>query len=118
FAQLLELDESSAPRRESIDHILKAGRHLLELINEVLDIARIESGRLNISPEPVRIGEVVGETARLVGPLAEERGIRIEAELPAEAAERYVTADRQRLAQVLLNLISNAVKYNVEGGTV
>ncbi len=116
FAQLLEMDDLNAEQRQGVDQILKGGRHLLGLINEVLDIARIEAGRLSLSPEPVQIGEVVQEVLALVQPLAAERNIRFEHTISPQTC--HVTADRQRLRQVLVNLMSNAVKYNREGGLV
>jgi PAS domain S-box-containing protein len=115
FAQLLELDVHGPTERESVQHILKGGRHLLALINEVLDIARIEAGNLSISPEPVLVSDVVRGALDLVRPQAAARGIRL---ADTVTGDRYVTADRQRLQQVLLNLLSNAVKYNREGGGV
>jgi len=115
FAQLLELEVQGAEQRESVDHILKGGRHLLGLINEVLDLARIEAGNLAMSPEPVLVNEVVRAAVDLIRPQAANRSIEIVEAVPAD---RYVTADRQRLQQVLLNLLANAVKYNKEGGTV
>ena len=117
FAQLLEMDSLDAEQRESVNHILKGGRHLLELINEVLDIARIEAGRLSISPEPVSVKDAVQESLELIAPLAEEDDIRLESRL-AGARDWHVLADRQRLKQILLNLLSNAVKYNRRGGAV
>jgi PAS domain S-box-containing protein len=115
FGQLLELDELSALQEESVGQIMKGGRHLLDLINEVLDIARIEAGRLSISPEPIRLQEILGEVAALVRPLAEGRNVSIERIITCPF---YALADRQRLKQVLLNLFSNAVKYNARGGMV
>jgi len=115
FAQLLELDAQNPEQREGIEHILRGGRHLLGLINEVLDIARIEAGKLTISLEPVPAGDVISSALDLVRPQAASRGIRLPA---AIACDGHVMADRQRLQQVLLNLLSNAVKYNREGGTV
>ncbi|MGH2373977.1 MAG: ATP-binding protein, partial [bacterium] len=117
FAQLLEMDQLMPAQRESVEHILHGGRHLLELINEVLDISRIEEGRLRISLEPVSVREVVDDSLRLIAPLATEGGIHVEGNLN-EAEDRHVQADRQRLRQVLLNLLANAVKYNRKGGTV
>jgi signal transduction histidine kinase/CheY-like chemotaxis protein len=117
FAQLLEMDALSAEHRESVGHILKGGRHLLELINEVLDIARIEAGRLAISPEPVSVNLLVKESLDLIAPLAVKEHVHLDGNL-AETSERHVQADRQRLRQVLLNLLSNAVKYNRKGGAV
>jgi signal transduction histidine kinase/CheY-like chemotaxis protein len=115
FAQLLEQDQLEDDQRECVEQILKGGRHLLALINEVLDIARIEAGRLALSPEPVATREVFRGALDLIRPQAATRGATLVAETgPA----RYVIADRQRLQQVLLNLLSNAVKYTGEGGTV
>jgi PAS domain S-box-containing protein len=117
FGQILELRGSLDERdRDAVESILKAGRHLLELINEVLDLSRIESGRMAISPEPVELADLASEALDLIGPLAQERSVRLTAELGL--CHRHVTADRQRLKQVLLNLLSNAVKYNRHGGEV
>jgi signal transduction histidine kinase len=117
FAQLLEMDAETDDQQESLRHIVRAGRHLLELINEILDIARIESGNLTLSLEPVEAGDAFREAVALVRPLADERGITVsEASWPD--GNEYVTADRQRLKQVLLNLLSNAIKYNATGGSV
>ncbi len=117
FAQLLEMDSLGPQQRESVEHILKGGRHLLRLINEVLDIARIEAGRLTISPEPVRLRDVVQETLDLMRPLAAEMSVQL-ADDAAGARALHVLADSQRLKQVLLNLVSNAIKYGGRGGTV
>jgi CheY-like chemotaxis protein len=117
FAQLLDMDNLTEDQRESVTQILEAGRHLLELMNEVLDISRIESGNLSLSPEPVAAWEVVEQVARLMRPLGAARRIDVQV-LPATIGKRYVRADRQRLNQILLNLMSNAVKYNREGGSV
>jgi signal transduction histidine kinase/CheY-like chemotaxis protein len=115
FAQLLELEMNGAEQRESVDHILKGGRHLLALINEVLDLARIEAGKLAMSPEPVLVKDVVRASVDLIRPQAAKRHVSI---IDTVADDRYMTADRQRLQQVLLNLLSNAVKYNKDGGLV
>jgi PAS domain S-box-containing protein len=117
FAQLLELDELDGRHGEAVGHIVKGGRHLLELINEVLDIARIEAGELRLSLEPVAADELAEESIALVGALADRRGIRIEADF-RDVDSAWVLADRQRLKQVLLNLLSNAIKYNRETGHV
>jgi signal transduction histidine kinase/ActR/RegA family two-component response regulator/HAMP domain-containing protein len=117
FAQLLEMDLLNQEQRESVGHILKGGRHLLDLINEVLDISRIETGRLAISLEPVSVREVVIESLDLIAPLAAKQKIRLESGT-RDVPDRFVLADRQRLKQVLLNLLSNAVKYNRPQGTV
>jgi signal transduction histidine kinase/ActR/RegA family two-component response regulator len=116
FAQLLEMDASEPAEQESVSHILKGGRHLLALIDEVLDISRIEAGRLPISLEPVLVGDTVRTALDLVRPQAAARDVALGGD--AGDDERHVTADRQRLQQVLLNLLSNAVKYNRQGGAV
>jgi PAS domain S-box-containing protein len=115
FGQLTELEAVTPTQRENADHILKAGRHLLHLINEVLDITGIESGRLHLSVEPVRVSEAVQEVFDLIGPLAAARKIQLRT-VGLDIADPYVHADRQRLKQVLLNLVANAVKYNRDGG--
>lgn len=117
FAQLLELDALSLNQRESVAHILKGGRHLLALINEVLDIARIESGRMALSLEPVAVREVATEAFDLITPLATQHDVHVRCDA-AGMDHLFVLADRQRLKQVLLNLLSNGVKYNRQGGTV
>ncbi len=116
FAQLLELDPLSPEQRESVAHVLRGGQHLLELINEVLDISRIESGHLTIANEPVPVGAVLREAVDLIRPLAAERSVHLYDS--ASAAASTVQADRQRLKQVMVNLLSNAVKFNRAGGTV
>ena len=116
FAQLLELAELGAEDAEGVALILRAGRHLLDLINEVLDVVRIESGRLSLSLEPVSVAEVVTESLDLVRTAAAARSLVIEA--PAARDPNLVVGDRQRLKQVLVNLLSNAVKYNRDAGRV
>ncbi|MFY9783021.1 MAG: ATP-binding protein [Acidimicrobiales bacterium] len=116
FAQLLELEELNDEQRDSVEHITKGGKHLLKLVNEVLDIARIEAGDIALSPEPVLVSDTLSEVVALIRPLAEQRSIRV---LSApDACAEYVLADRHRLQQVLLNLLSNAVKYNQVGGSI
>jgi PAS domain S-box-containing protein len=117
FAQLLEMQELTADQRESVHFIRTGGRHLLQLINEVLDIARIEAGRLSLSPEPMAVAELLAECLSLVQPLAAARQVQLATDLP-DGCRQHVLADRQRLQQVLLNLLSNAVKYNRPDGTV
>ena len=117
FAQLLEMDSLENGQEENVRQILTAGRHLLNLINEVLDFARIEAGRLSLSNEPVGIGDAVNEALDLIRPLAAERQIAVTLDF-GENEHAHVHTDRQRLRQVLLNLLSNAVKYNREQGTV
>ncbi|PYM21276.1 MAG: hypothetical protein DMD81_00010 [Candidatus Rokuibacteriota bacterium] len=115
FAQLLEMDVKSPDEEESVTQILKGGRHLLALIDEILDIARIEAGKLSISLEPVSVCEVVQSALDLVRPHARERAVQLTSTVNDDG---HVHADRQRLQQVLLNLLSNAIKYNREHGTV
>ncbi len=116
FSQLLELDRGLEPRAAGyVREILRAGHHLLQLINEVLDLARIESGRMSLSPEPLPLAELVHEAQTLVQPLAQQRDVSVSV---APMPGLVVRADRLRLKQVLLNLLSNAVKYNRPGGTV
>lgn len=115
FAQLLERKPLGEDAHRSVEHILKGGRHLLNLINEVLDIARIEANRQQLSLEPVRLEAVVQEALSLIQPVALQRGdvLGEHMVMPPD----YVRADRQRLTQVMLNLLSNAIKYNRPGGT-
>ena len=117
FGQLLEMEPLEEREKECVDQILKGGRHLLNLINEVLNISRIESGRISISLEPVNLGTVLTEAVDLVAPMADQRGITIENSV-REGDRVCVRADRQRLSQVLLNLLSNAVKYNSDRGVI
>lgn len=117
FAQILELEGLDPDQEEGVRQIVVAGKHLLDLINEVLDLARIESGRLPLSLEPVPVDEVMAEVITLIKPLAAERNIIVQPTTGANRAQ-HVRADRQRLKQILLNLASNAVKYNVDGGTI
>ena len=114
FAQLLEMDELEPRQRDGVRRIRRGGAHLLSLIDEVLEISAIESGEMRISLEPVSVRAVVREVVDLVAPLAAEDGVRI----VNRVGEGYVLADYQRLKQVLLNLLSNGVKYNREGGVV
>ena len=116
FGQLLELSNLDDGKGESVEHILKAGRHLLNLIDEVLAISRIEAGRMQLSLEPVAVGETIRECLSLVGRQAGDRNVSIVDH--CGDATVHVLADRQRLRQVLLNLLSNAIKYNREGGSV
>lgn len=119
FSQLLMLDPAlaqSAQARRQVQLIHDAGRHLLEMIDEVLDLARIESGGLRLSLEPVDAGQLVAEALRLVEPLAAQHRVAV-VHRPARSPW-LVQADRTRLRQVLVNLLTNAVKYNRAGGEV
>ena len=116
FGQLLEMATLTPQDRESVGMIVKGGRHLLDLINEVLDIGRIDAGELTLSVESVRIRDLLREAVDLVGPLAAERQVEMEGDVVT--CDVAVKADRQRLKQVMLNLLSNAIKYNRSGGRV
>jgi len=118
FAQLMESGspQPTPAQKRSIDQILKAGWYLLELINEILDLALIESGKLSLSLEPVSLAEVLHECEAMVEPQAQKRGIGMfftRLEIPC-----FVNADRTRVKQVFINLLSNAIKYNRACGTV
>ncbi len=115
FSNLMSHGDLTDRDRDNLDHIQRAGKHLLELINEILDIARIEAGKIELSIEDVMIDEVVGESISLIRPLASEKKIEIWCN---NNSCGLIKADRQRIRQVLLNILSNAVKYNKEGGTV
>jgi signal transduction histidine kinase/ActR/RegA family two-component response regulator len=116
FTQLLQMSDLGEEDRDAVERILAAGHHLLALINELIDIARIESGEFSLSVEPVAVQPVVEETCRLMAPLAADRSITISQHF--QCLGLTVNADRQRLRQILVNLMSNAIKYNREGGTV
>ena len=118
FAQLMDSDSPppSLAQKASIDQILHAGWFLLELINDILDLAVVESGRLSTSLEPVSLPEVILECKSMIEPLAAKRGITMT--FPQMIEPCFVRADRTRLKQVLINLLSNSVKYNRVGGTV
>jgi signal transduction histidine kinase/DNA-binding response OmpR family regulator len=116
FTQLLAMARLTLEDQDSVQRIFAAGRHLLTLINDLIDIARIESGELSLSLEPVALEPLAAEAAQLIAPLAAQRAITvgIECTHPGLAAH----TDRQRLSQVLVNLLSNAVKYNRPRGAI
>jgi PAS domain S-box-containing protein len=114
FAQLLELDDLTEEQRDSAARIVRGGAHLVELIDDVLDISRIEAGEMAIDVRAVAADDLVEEVSALLKPLASERGMTLRLEGSAGCAR----ADRQRLKQVLLNLLSNAIKYGPEGSEV
>jgi PAS domain S-box-containing protein len=116
FSQLLRMQNLAEQEAEAVDQIIKGGSHLLDLINEVLDISRIEAGRLLLSPEAVHVTDLVDDSMDLVRSMATERGLSLVAD--KNGMDAYVLADRQRAKQVLLNLLSNAVKYNRPRGSV
>jgi signal transduction histidine kinase/CheY-like chemotaxis protein len=117
FAQILQLDDLTTDQDDSVHQIHRAGEHLLDLINDVLDISRIEAGGLRLSLEPVNVADVVASALSLIRPQAAARDISVpaDADIPGDV---YVHSDRQRLLQVLLNVLSNAVKYNRPGGSI
>jgi signal transduction histidine kinase/CheY-like chemotaxis protein len=117
FAQLLDLGELTDEQQEAVDLILKGGNHLLQLINDVLDISRIETGDLSLSPEAVEVGALLVDVLDLIRPIAGQRRIHLVGDRQHSCSE-YVFADRQRLKQILLNLLSNGIKYNQEGGSL
>jgi PAS domain S-box-containing protein len=115
FAQLLEMDELTSEPAERVAHISRAGRHLLRLINEVLDISRVEAGQVEFSPEPIQLSDLLDEALSLVAGMREQSGIDIALDVPGD---HWALADRQHVKQILLNLLSNAIKYNRPGGSV
>ena len=118
FTQLLANDaqpNNVERKKEFTGYILKAGKHLLTLINEVLDLAKVESGAVTLSLEAVALEEVIQECRAMIEPLGDQRGLRMT--FP-DASGVTVLADRTRLKQILLNLLSNAIKYNRAGGVV
>jgi len=116
FGQLLTHQVHEAEAADNLQEIMHAGQHLLDLINEVLDLARIESGKFTVSKEPLPLWPLITDCLTLIGPQAEARGIRILES--GQDCGASVLADRTRLKQVLLNLLSNAVKYNRPEGSI
>lgn len=120
FAQLLQKDKReplSARHQERVHHILKGGEHLLRLIDDILDLSRIEARRVSISTEPVSVAEVLGEVHTTLDPMAARQGIRLEVG-PVPTDVPPIAADRVRFAQILMNFGSNAIKYNRAAGKV
>jgi PAS domain S-box-containing protein len=115
FGQLLEMSDLKKRDQEGVEQIMKAGRHLLNLVNDILDIARIETRKLSLSIETVQCDAVISEAVTLISPLASRQNIPIHVDCDPNL---HVFGDNQRLKQVLLNLLSNAVKYNSELGEV
>jgi len=121
FAQLLQADADDPPsagQRQRLDALARGGHHLLALINDVLDVARIEAGNLQLAPGPVDLGHLVRDSLALVQPMAQARGVRLQGPDGMQPGGPWVTADATRLRQVLLNLLSNAIKFNRDAGEV
>lgn len=117
FAELLNRGTEDEQQRAWSNYVLDGGRHLLQLVNELLEISRIEAGQMMLAAEPVDVTQSVDDVLSLVRPLAAERGIRVE-RVVGDGEKPIAHADPLRLKQVLLNLVSNAIKYNREDGTV
>ncbi|MCF8474268.1 MAG: PAS domain-containing protein [Emcibacter sp.] len=127
FGQLLKMEEDpplNESQKENVNEIIRAGHHLLDLINEILDLAKIESGRVDLSIETVGLTDIINDCLQLITPLAQNRDIKItlnQNNIPLTLSELSqkqiaVKADRTRLKQILINLLSNAVKYNRDNG--
>ncbi|WP_232509558.1 hybrid sensor histidine kinase/response regulator [Parageobacillus thermoglucosidasius] len=117
FAQLLEMDDSlNSQQQEFVQAILNGARHLLNLVNEMLDIARIETGEIQLAYDVIKLDSVIDESVRLIQPFAGKRNIKIVNQTKLD--EYYVYTDSTRFRQILLNLLDNAVKYNRDNGTV
>lgn len=128
FAELLEMEDPTPRQLDNLSHISKAGKHLLKLVGEVLDIARIEAQQIDLTTEPVAVTGILRECLDLIGPSAQQSDVDIKllptqgppskSEAQGSGEDQWVLADRQKLRQTLLNLLSNAVKYNKQGGVV
>ncbi len=117
FAQLLDMGELNSSDKKGVHYIINSGKHLLTLINEVLDIAQIESGHITFFPEPVQLSRIAAEMMGIVGNLANNKKIKLTF-ISEENDQLFVKADRIKLKQVWLNLLSNAIKYNRREGSV
>ncbi len=119
FAQLLDsdpVDPLSDSQKEQVTYILKSSHYLLDLINEVLDLSGIESGKIQISSESINVDSVIDDAITTVGQSAQENSITIN--YPTKCSDQYIWADNTRLNQILINLLTNAIKYNKVGGSV
>jgi signal transduction histidine kinase len=115
FSELLTLTIQNQEEKKFVETILKAGHHLAELLNDILDISRMDSGHFSMSVTAVPLHSLLQDTAELIRPLADSHEVSLESDL-AQAKSMYVMADPQRLKQVVINLLSNAIKYNKPGG--
>ncbi len=119
FSQLMQIDSDlTAGQKDNVGEIYKAGKHLLELINEILDLSRIESGKVNLQIEEVGLQFILDECIHMVAPLESQYGISIMPFTLPAPSDLQVYADSTRLKQVIINLLSNAIKYNYRGGQV
>jgi len=116
FSQLLEMDDLSQSQKDSIKEIIVAGKHLLDLVNEILDLARIESGKIDLDIQPINLFRLCKESIKIVQSLLNDHDIKIECDLHNDGM--VVLGDETRLKQIMLNLLSNAIKYNKSGGAV
>lgn len=117
FSQLLQMDSLDMDQEQAVEQIMRAGNHLLRLIDDVLDMAKIDTGQLAVTQEVVDLGTVLADAVALLEPLAAEHSVRLQFDRAGVSGLR-VSADRHRLVQVLLNLGSNGIKYNHRGGSV
>jgi signal transduction histidine kinase len=117
FAQLMDMGELTPAHKKGVDHILNSGKHLLDLINEVLDLSRIEAGKLALTIETIQLPGIIREAMDIVRPIATATNITLEV-ADSMTDGLFVETDRKRLKQVLLNILSNAIKYNIENGSV
>lgn len=119
FSQVLELDEQILKSENGayVDEIRTAGEHLLTLINEVLDLAKIEAGKIDVNMENINLGEVLRECYALINPMAKQKGVKLQS-LSDEIDQIFLYVDRTLIKQIFINLLSNAVKYNVDNGEV
>ena len=115
FAQILQMELESKEDLELVDHVYKSGQHLLTLINEVLDISRVETGNIGLAPVPLRLQDLVLACLDIIDPQARERDVGIGY---SDSFDYAILADQLRLKQVILNLLSNAIKYNRTHGSV
>jgi signal transduction histidine kinase/ActR/RegA family two-component response regulator len=119
FSQIIGFSTHDEQVRKNLTHVTKAGWHLLDLINDVIDLSTIEAGKMRISPGPIDLQDLIPECRALIEPLAEQRGMTIRHEFAETCAQHcYVQADRTRLKQSILNYLSNAVKYAPKGTEV
>ncbi len=118
FGHLLAVEDLDEIQKDSINRIVGAGQHLLSLINDILDLAKVEAGHTSLQLEPIEINSIVSEVMSLMSPIAANAKISIEASNKYLNSEYSVIADRKRFTQVLLNLFSNAIKYNSQNGTI